>query len=106
MEREELFRNKFKNIKQKLINDGFPKYIVDTEIKYSINNTEQHNIDNTLNYKQSINLYYKTQFHNNYKIDEQILKKIIKKNISLLILPKRKNNSSLFTELLDRIIVV
>ena len=39
-----------------LINNGFPNYMVDTEIKHFIDKTEQ-NIDNTLNHKQSINLY-------------------------------------------------
>ena len=36
---------------------------------------------NNLNHKQSINLYYKKQFHNNYKIDEQILKSLIHKDV-------------------------
>ena len=76
-----IFLNKLKNIKQILINNGFPNYIVDTEIEHFINKTEQHNIDNTLNHKQSINLNYKNQFHNNFKIDEHILKNLIWKNI-------------------------
>ena len=51
------------------INNGFPKYIADTEIKHFINYTLKH--------KQSINLYNKNQFHSNYKIDEHILKNLI-----------------------------
>ena len=70
-----------KNIKQTLINNGFPNYIADTEIKYFITKTEQHNIDNILNHKQSINFYYKNQFHSNYQIDEHILKNLIPKNV-------------------------
>ena len=55
-----------------------------------MNKTEQPNIDNTLNYKQSINLYYENQFHNNYKIDEHVLKNLIQKIMfSLLILSKK-----------------
>ena len=84
-----IFLNEVKNIKQTPNNNGFPNYIVDTEIKYFINKTEQHNIDNILNYKQSINLYYKNQFHRNYKIDEHILKNLIQKMFSLPILPKK-----------------
>ena len=76
-----IFLNKLKNIKRTLINNGFPNYIVDTEIKYFINKTKQRNIGNTLNHKQSINLYYKNQFHSNYKIDEHILKNLIPKSI-------------------------
>ena len=72
-------------MKYTLINNGFPNYIVDTEIKHFINKTEQHNIDNTLNHKQSINLYYKNQFHSNYKItytENLIQKNVLKKNSS------------------------
>ena len=111
-----------KNIKQTLINSGFPNHIVDAEMKHFINKTEQHNIDNTLNHKQSINLYYKNQFHSNYKIDEHILKNLIQKNvlptdptkkIRLIYYNKFKtfilivsNNSSPSTELLDKTKVI
>ena len=40
-----------KIFKKTLINNGFPNYIVDTEIKHFINKAEQHNIDNILNRK-------------------------------------------------------
>ena len=92
-----IFLNKLKNWKQTLIiNNGFPNYIVDTEIKQFINKPE-HNTDNILNHEQSINLYYKNQFHSNYKIDEHILKNLSqkkkerkkKKKFSLSILPKK-----------------
>ena len=62
-------------MKQILINNGVPNYIVATEIKHFINETELHCIDHISNHKQSINLYYKKQFHSNYKIDEHIFKK-------------------------------
>ena len=51
-----------KIFKKNLINNGFPNYIVDTEIKHFINKTEEHNIDNIVNHKQPINLYYKNNF--------------------------------------------
>ena len=76
-----IFLNELRNIKQTLINNRFPNYIVDTKIKQFINKPEQPNIDNSLNHKQSINLYYKNQFHSNYKIDEQIFKNLIHKNV-------------------------
>ena len=44
-----IFLNELKNTKQTLINNGFPNYIVDTDIKNFIDKTEQHNIDNTIN---------------------------------------------------------
>ena len=47
-----IFLNELKNIKQILINNGFPNYIVDTEIKQFIYKPEQPNIDNNLDHKQ------------------------------------------------------
>ena len=70
-----IFLNKLENIKQTIINNGFPNYIVYSEIKQFINKPEKYNIDNIINHKQSINLDYKNQFHSNYKIDDNILKK-------------------------------
>ena len=71
---------KYMDLKYKqTLNNGFPNYMVDTEIKHFINKTEQYNIDNTLDHKQLIHLQYKIQFHSNYKIDEHILKKLTKK---------------------------
>ena len=118
-----IFLNEFKNIKQTLINNGFPNYIVDTEIKQFIDKPEQPYIDNNLNHKQSINLYYKNQFHSNYKIDEYILKKSYPKKclptdptkkVKLIIYYNKfktsnliiSNNTSPSTELLDRTNVV
>ena len=83
-----IFLKELKNIKQTLMNNGFPNYIVDTEMKQFINKPKQPDIDNNLNHKQSINLYYKKQFHGNYKIDEHILKTLSIKIFPLLTLPK------------------
>ena len=118
-----IFLNELKNIKQTLINNGFPSYIVVTEIKPFNNKPEQPNIEQILNHKKSINLYYKKQFHCNYKIDEHILKYLIQKSV-LPTNPTKKvrliiyynkfktsnqiisNNTSPFTELLERTNVV
>ena len=44
-----------KNLEKKnLINNGFPNYIVDTEIKLFINKPEQHSLDYIINHKKSI----------------------------------------------------
>ena len=72
--------NELNNIKHTFINNGFPDYIVDTEIKHFINKTEQHIIDNTLNHKQLITLFYKKNY-SNYKIDEHIRKNLIQKKV-------------------------
>ena len=46
-----IFLNELRNIKQTLINNGFPYYIVDNEIKHFSNKTVQDNIDNNVNHK-------------------------------------------------------
>ena len=116
--------NELKDIKQTLINNVFPNFIVDTEIKQFINKPEQPNIDNNLNHKQSINLYYKKQFPSNYKTDEHIYKKNLIQNNVFPTDPTKKvrliiyysnfktfnliisNNNFPFTEVLDRANVV
>ena len=75
--------------KTKINNNGFPNFIVDTEIKHFINKIEQHNIDIALKHKQSINLYNKKHFHYNYKIYKHVLNNLMQKMFSLLILPKK-----------------
>ena len=52
-----IFLNELKNNKT-LIDNGFPNYIVDTEVKHFITKTEQYNEDNTLNHRRSINHYH------------------------------------------------
>ena len=42
---------KTENLKQTLINNGFPNYIVHIEMKQFIYKSEQPNIDNNLNHK-------------------------------------------------------
>ena len=46
-----IFLKELKKSKQTLINNGFPNYIVDTEIKPFIKKNEQHNIDNIVDPK-------------------------------------------------------
>ncbi len=53
------------------MNNGFPNYIVDTEIQQFINKTE-HNMDNILNHKQSKNneIYQKSTHMYAYVCDK------------------------------------
>ena len=59
---------------------GFPTTLLIPKLNNSLINLNNLT-DNNLNQKQSINFYYKKQFHSNYKIDEQILKNLIHKNV-------------------------
>ena len=74
-----IFYKEIKNIKQTLINNGFPNNIVDEQIKRMIKNVIQQNkhSDTPANKQAFIKLF----LHNNGKSDEHILKTLIQKNI-------------------------
>ena len=78
-----IFYKEVDNIKQALINNGFPNYIVDEQIKRMIKNVNQQNKQCTTPSSQQtyIKLFYRNQMHYNYKSDEKILKTLIHKNI-------------------------
>ena len=79
------------NIKQALINNGFP-HVVDEQIKRMIKNVNQQNIHctNPPSLQTYIKLFYRNQMYHNYKSDEKILKTLIHRNILPLILIKNK----------------
>ena len=78
-----IFHKVVKNIKQTLINNGFPNFIVDEQIKCMIKNVNQQNKHCTTPPSQQtfIKLFYRNQMHYNYKSDEKILKTLIQRNI-------------------------
>ena len=78
-----IFYKEVKNIKQALIDNGFPNYIVDEQIKRTIKNVNQQNKQCTTPSSQQtyIKLFYRNQMHYNYKSDEKIMKTLIHKNI-------------------------
>ena len=86
-----IFYKEVENIKQALINNGFPNYIVDEQIKRMIKNVNQQNKHCTTPSSQQtyIKLFYRNQMHYNYKLDEKILKTLIHRNI-LPIDPNKK----------------
>ena len=70
-----IFYKEVKNIKQALIDNGFPNYIVDEQIKRMIKNVNQQNKQYTTPSSQQtyIKLFYRNQMHYNYKSDEKIM---------------------------------
>ena len=78
-----VFGKEVENIKQSLINNGFPNYFVDEQIKLMIKNVNQQNKHCTTPPSQQtyIKLFYRNQMYYNYKSDEKILKTLIHKNI-------------------------
>ena len=87
-----IFYKELSNIKQTLVNNGFPNYVVDRQIKLALSalppnlNTSAHN-DSNNNESQNrgnsnrIDIFYCGQYHPNYKIDETILRDIVYQNI-------------------------
>ena len=80
-----IFYKEIKNIKQTLINNWFTCYIVDEQIKRIIKNVSQQNKHCTIPSSQqtSIKLFHRNRMHYNYKIDKNILKTFIQRNIIL-----------------------
>ena len=78
-----MFYKEIQNIKQALINNGFPNYLVDEQIKRMIKNVkQQHILCTTLTSQRTyIKLLYGNQMHYKYKSDEKILKSLIHRNI-------------------------
>ena len=91
-------KNEINNIKQILVNNGFPNWLIENEI-LKFNNR----LDNSDNINK-IKIYYESQMHCNYKIDEDILKNIVRRytrtiepnnKINLIIYYKNKKTSSM-----------
>ena len=92
-------KNEINNIKQILVNNGFPNWLIDNEIS-KFNNRENNRDDNS----NRLKIYYENQMHANYKKDEDILKNILRRytrpiepndKINLVIYYKNKKTSSL-----------
>ena len=78
----------YKELKQTPINIGFSNYIDDAQIKHRIKNFSQQNKYST----QSTSIYptfYQNQMLYTYKVDENMLKTLIKRNM-LPIDPNKK----------------
>ena len=78
-----MFYKEIKNIKQILINDGFPNYIGDEQINRIIKNVSQKNKHCNIpaNKPNIYQTFYRNQLPYNYKLDGNILKTLIHRNI-------------------------
>ena len=78
-----IFYKEIENIKQALIYNGFPNYMVDEQIKRMIKNVNHQNKHCTTPPSQQIYIkhFYRNQMHYNYKSDEKLLKTLIHRNM-------------------------
>ena len=74
------FHQEINHIKQVLINNNYTNREVDNHIRIYLDKKFNNNVNNNDN-KNNINIFYKNQWHENYKIEERIIKNIIKTNI-------------------------
>ena len=74
------FDTEIKHIKQMLVNNNYPNFLVDKEINRFLANKFSNNPVDKDN-KTIINIFYNNQMHNNYKQEERIIKSLINDNI-------------------------
>ena len=74
-----LFLKELSNIKQTLVNNGFPNRLVDEQISVFLHNSSTNPSQPR---KKSVDFYYRNQFHQNYRQDESVIKDILEKCIS------------------------
>ena len=73
-----LFQKAIDNIKQSLINNGYSNSLFDKILKTYLEKVNKMNtIDNTITHT----IFYKNQYTNNYKMDERVLKSIVRNNV-------------------------
>ena len=91
-----IVNKELKNIKQMLIINGFPNKIVDVEIKHTIRNVNQQNkhCNTPANKQKFIKHFYRNKMHYNNKLDENIFKTLIKRNILPMDLTKKQVKTS------------
>lgn len=73
------FNTEVNNIKQLLVNNNFPMRLIDNTVKNFLNNkfSETKNSNNL----DKINIYFRNQMTSDYRIREERIKAIIKKNV-------------------------
>ena len=76
------FTNEVEHIKQLLIDNNYTNKQVDLHVRKFINMKIKRKNNIQKEKKNTINIYYKNNWHTNYKVDERVMKDIIKKNVT------------------------
>ena len=76
----QIFNTEMNRLKQIFINNGFPNEVFDRCVKNFLN--KHFSNSNNEKIKNEYNIYYENQMTMNYRLDERILKKIIKDKIT------------------------
>ena len=83
------FHLELNRIKQLLINNNYSNRNVDLQIRKFLDKKMQPEVEQ--NKPKTINVYYENQMHENYKIEERTIKKIINENVTCKTLQDKLN---------------
>ena len=78
----ENFHNEILHVKQVLVNNNYPNSLVDMQIKKYLG--KKVNNENSSQGKSVVPIYYEAQMHDNYKLEERIIKNLIYDNTKCL----------------------
>ena len=73
----ELADEEIERITQILVNNNYPQHLIEKEIKASLDSYSKKEQRK----KEKVNLYYQNQMNDGYKMDEKVLKTIIRNNV-------------------------
>ena len=73
------FQSEIARVKQLLVNNAYTNRMIDSTIKAFMEKVNKH--EPTKNDTEKTKVYYQNQMNSVYKVDEQVLKKIIKDNV-------------------------
>ena len=80
----EYFHAEISRVKQVLVNNSYTNTLIDNTIKHFMDkvtqSTQQQNNNNTTP-TETVRLFYKNQMNSAYKVDEKVIKKIIRDNV-------------------------
>ena len=76
------FHVELNHIKQMLVNNNYPNFTVDSAINKFINQKMLNSSNEDS--KTAIPIFYQSQFHNNFKIEERVIKEIIYNNVKCI----------------------
>ena len=74
----EIFNVECNKLKQLLINNGYSNFLFDSVLKKYVQQKQSQSQETS---NQTHDLFYRNQMASSYKIDEKVLKNIIKQNI-------------------------
>ena len=96
------FHHEVLHIKQVLVNNNYPNALVDTQLKKFLDRKLSN--ENNMQSKNLVPVYYESQMHDNYRLEERIIKNIVYDNtrcrdgeskLNLIFYYKNKKTSSL-----------